>query len=155
MKVYGKNQILERLELQNRLSEMAQVPVWIEGLGGQYGIPANAQLAMNLCLEEVISNIIRHGYPRETNHFILVNFAMPHEGFCVFVVEDEAPRFNPLDGAELGALNQVDDPRVGGQGIRFLRRFADRLEYESTSTGNRLSIGFSVAGAAAPSEKRA
>ncbi len=34
--------------------------------------------------------------------------------------------------------------RVGGQGIRLLRHFADLLEYEPISTGNRLRIGFST-----------
>jgi len=148
MTVNGKNQVQDRLALRSRLSEMAQVPAWIEGLAGQYGIPDHIQLAMNLCLEEAVSNIIRHGYARDTERSIVLNFTMPREGFFVFAVEDEAPRFNPLDGPELGALNECDDPRVGGQGIRFLRRFADRLEYEPMPGGNRLLMGFSASGMA-------
>lgn len=152
MTANGKNPVQDQLALQSRLSEIAQVAAWIESLAKQYGIPENLQLAMNLCLEEVISNVIRHGYRAEADRFIHVKFAMPQEGLFVFVVEDEAPRFNPLDGPELSALNQFEDARVGGQGIRFLRRFADQIDYEPTHAGNRLRLGFSAAGIANPIE---
>jgi hypothetical protein len=57
-------------------------------------------------------------------------------------MEDEAPPFNPLAGPELSALHPDEDFRIGGQGIRFLRRFANVLEYEATPAGNRLRMGF-------------
>jgi hypothetical protein len=34
--------------------------------------------------------------------------------------------------------------RVGGQGIRLLRQFADKLDYEQLPTGNPFKIGFSA-----------
>ena len=74
---------------------------------------------MNLCLEEVVSNIILHGYGSEADRSVSVRFAMPQEGYFVFVVDDEGPRFNPLDAPELPALDPRDEVRVGGQGIRF------------------------------------
>jgi serine/threonine-protein kinase RsbW len=144
----GKDPTEERLTLQSRISELSQVPAWIERLGARHSIPGNIQFAMNLCLEEVLSNIIRHGYSGKPDHRILINFTRPRDGYFVYDVEDEAPQFNPLDAPEQPALNSLDDPREGGQGIRLLRRFADRLEYQATPTGNRLSIGFSLANSA-------
>jgi anti-sigma regulatory factor (Ser/Thr protein kinase) len=61
-------------------------------------------------------------------------------------VEDEAPSFNPLIAPELPELKPQDDIRVGGQGIRLLRRFTDALEYEPVPGGNRLRMGFSSVG---------
>lgn len=138
----------DRLDLQGQLSEMALFPAWIESLASQHGIPGEVQFAMNLCLEEAISNIIRHGYGVAIHRPVSVRFTMPREGCYVFVVEDEAPRFNLLDAPELPALNPHDEIRIGGQGVRLLRRIADTLEYEPTPTGNRLRIGFSTSGSA-------
>jgi anti-sigma regulatory factor (Ser/Thr protein kinase) len=106
------------------------------------------QLGINLCLEEVLSNVMRHGYSNDADRTVVVNFAVPRDGFFLFIVDDDAPHFNPLDSAELPALNSNDEARIGGQGIRFLRRFASTLEYESTPNGNRLSMGFSAEGPA-------
>lgn len=134
------------LDLQGQLSEIALFPAWIEYLASQHSIPSEVQFAINLCLEEAVSNIIRHGYGLAIRRPVSVHFTIPRAGYYVFVVEDEAPHFNPLDAPELPALNPSDEIRIGGQGIRLLRRFADTLEYERAPAGNRLRIGFSVAG---------
>jgi anti-sigma regulatory factor (Ser/Thr protein kinase) len=143
-----QEKFVDRLSLRGRLSEIAQVPAWIENLASRYSIPVEIQLGINLCLEEVVSNVMRHGYGNDADRTVVVNFAVPRDGFFLFVVEDEAPRYNPLDAAELPALNSSDDARIGGQGIRFLRRFASTLEYEPMPNGNRLSMGFSAEGPA-------
>jgi len=142
----GKHNSGEHLNLRSRLSDLAQIHVWIERLASQHSIPANMQFAMKLCLEEVISNIIRHGYSSNPDHSIAVQFESPLENQFVFVVEDEAPAFNPVASPELPALNALEDTPIGGQGIRLLRRFADALDYQATPKGNRLTIGFSKAG---------
>jgi anti-sigma regulatory factor (Ser/Thr protein kinase) len=49
-----------------------------------------------------------------------------------------------VDAPELPPINLLDEVQIGGQGIRLLRRFADTLEYRSTPTGNRLTIGFAA-----------
>jgi hypothetical protein len=43
---------------------------------------------------------------------------------------------------------RAESSGVGGQGIHFLRHFADKLEYELTPTGNRLRIAISAANSA-------
>jgi serine/threonine-protein kinase RsbW len=144
MIVNGTEQTRDHLALRSRLSDMAELPVWIEELASRYAIPAGVQFAMNLCLEEVISNIIRHGYSGETDRPVNVRFTAPSEGNFVFIVDDEAPPFNPVEAPESPMLNPLDEIRVGGQGIRLLHRFADALEYEPRPVGNRLCIGFSA-----------
>lgn len=142
----GNNANGERLDLRSRMSELTQVPSWIERLASHHPIPPNTQFAMNLCLEEVLSNIIRHGYVGQPDHPIGVRFAAPRDNYFVLVIEDQAPPFNPVAAPELPPISEREDVSVGGQGIRLLRRFADALEYEVTPTGNRLSIGFAAPG---------
>jgi len=141
----GKDSAVERLDLQSRISELARIAGWIETLAARHSISDQTQFAMNLCLEEALSNIIRHGYSSQPDHFITVSFVRPREDYYVFDVEDEAKLFNPMDGPEPPAINAADDAPAGRQGIRLLRRFADSLEYHATPKGNRLTIGFSAA----------
>lgn len=134
----------ERLTVGSRMSELAQIPVWIERLAPHYLIPGSVQFAMNLCLEEVLSNVIRYGYSNEPDHSVVVHFSNPCQGYFVLVVEDEAPLFNPLDVPELPAPSSLEENRLGGQGIHLLRQFADTIEHRPTPTGNRLTITFSA-----------
>jgi len=40
----------------DKLSEIARVPPWPESLAARHAIPSRVQFAMDLCLEEVLSN---------------------------------------------------------------------------------------------------
>ena len=136
----------EALHLRSRLEDLVLVPRWIESLASHYMIPGNTQYAMNLCLEEVLSNIIRHGYGNAPDRPILVRYTSGRDRFPTLVVDDEAPLFNPL-AFETGPIDEtLHRNRIGGLGIHLLRCFATAIEYEPTSSGNRLTMSFSTAG---------
>ena len=130
----------ERLFLRSKLSDIARLRAWIESLAWRHAIPENVEFAINLCLEEAVSNIILHGYDADSEGSVIVRFTMPRHDLFVFLVEDDARHFNPLN---VPTANLGSKARVGGQGIHFLRQFADELKYELTPTGNRLRIAFS------------
>ena len=135
----------DRLLLRSQLSDMAQLPCWIGSLASRHGIPKSTEFAINLCLEEAVSNIILHGYGDGVEGSVIVRFTMQQPDLFTFVIEDDARRFYPLDRPLLDSGRTV---RVGGQGIHFLREFAEDLKYEVTATGNRLRIVFSAANSA-------
>jgi anti-sigma regulatory factor (Ser/Thr protein kinase) len=136
-----------RLELPAKLSAMDRLPEWIEGVLQGRSIDDRMQFAIHLCLEEAVSNIIRHGYAGDGEQAVVTIgcVAMPG-GQLVFTIEDSAPRFNPLDAPDTPLLDADGEIPVGGRGIRLLRGFAGSLDYEATTTGNRLRIGFPVKG---------
>src|SRR5262249_51319875 len=130
----------ERLALRSQISELAQIYPWIDSLAVRHGIPEGTAFAMKLCLEEILSNVIRHGYSSEPGRPISVQFDTPRTGHFFFIIKDQPPPFNPGEAPELPAVNPIKG--LGGQGIRLLREFADTLEYFATQTGNQLRVGF-------------
>ncbi|HLH32037.1 MAG TPA: ATP-binding protein [Terriglobia bacterium] len=144
----------ERLVLGINPTEIARIHPWIERLAAQYSIPDPVQFAAGVCLEEVLSNILLHGYKDKTDGTVLVLFTAPREGYFVFAVEDETPHFNPLDLPEIPPLSPDGEMRIGGHGLRFLRTFADELTYEELPVGNRFRMVFdSVNGLNSSKEK--
>ena len=89
-----------------------------------------------------LSNITRYGYEGAPNREIVVRYSMPQTGVFLFIIEDEAPLFDPLTAPEPPIPISLEDTSVGGRGLRLLKQFADTLKYEATPTGNRLSISF-------------
>jgi anti-sigma regulatory factor (Ser/Thr protein kinase) len=141
----------DRLTLASEMSELSRLPGWIVDLAARYGIPETIQFAADLCLEEIVSNVIRHGYGGKPGHSLVVRFLIRPEALFVFVIEDQAPHFNPLELPEPFMPESLQDIRVGGQGIHLVRKFADAVEYEALETGNRLTMAFSAAKAAVSS----
>ena len=142
---------LDQIVLGSQLSEMERLPAWVESLVATHGIAESVAFAISLCLEEVVSNVIRHGYANKEGQFLTVDCSSPRPGSFLFTVEDDAPPFNPLEITPPPAIGQQDEGQIGGQGIRLLRGFSDLLEYEAKPGGNRLRIGFSNATAGSSS----
>ena len=146
MDSYDANADRERLTLKSRLSEITRVPPWLESLAALHAIPSRIQFAIDLCPEEVLSNIIRHGHSGESSHEIVIRYQTHRDGFFTFVVEDDAPLFNPLSIPRPPVPRTLEDMSEGGQGIRLLKQSADAIEYEPMSNGNRLIITFIAPG---------
>jgi serine/threonine-protein kinase RsbW len=134
----------QRLTIQSRLDDLELVWPWVESLAAEHAASAEMCFAIQLCLEEAVSNIIRHGYGSQPDGPITVDFATLR-GELIFTVEDQAPPFDPLalDAVEETTVPaSIDEIPLGGQGIPLLRRFAGSLAYERMPSGNRLTIGF-------------
>ncbi|SPE21013.1 putative anti-sigma regulatory factor, serine/threonine protein kinase [Candidatus Sulfotelmatomonas gaucii] len=136
-----------RLILQSRLSEIALLWPWVEALAAEYAMPSDTLFAVHLCLEEAVSNIIRHGYGEQPGHRITVDFSQENASSLFFAIEDQAPPFDPLGHPAVPAMpaaESIDRLEPGGHGIRLLRRFAGSLGYQRLANGNRLIIRFPI-----------
>jgi anti-sigma regulatory factor (Ser/Thr protein kinase) len=145
MTVDGVNRVGdELLTLRSEMEDLLLVPPWIEHLASEHAISDSLQFAMNLCLEEVLSNVIRHGYANKPGQPIFVRYKAGDDGSFLLIVDDQAPRFDPLAAEPSPVEETLEGIRIGGLGIRLLRSFAASLKYEPTPAGNRLSMGFSL-----------
>jgi anti-sigma regulatory factor (Ser/Thr protein kinase) len=145
-----------RLTLKGQLDELAVVLPWVQTLAAHYALPADTQFAIELCLEEALSNIIRHGYRGQASQSISIACAVERAPSgveneaareLVFTIEDHAPPFNPLAQfavAPISAPVSFDDFPPGGQGIRLMLKFASRLAWQQLPGGNRLCIAFAL-----------
>lgn len=144
MTSYGAERTSEELLiLQSELGNLALISPWIERMACTHSISAHTKFAMNLCLEEILSNIIRHGYADEPGHNIAVRYSRIDKSNFQIVIEDQAPPFNPLTAEVPPIEDTLEGKREGGLGIRLFKNFVGNAKYEATPAGNRLSILFS------------
>ena len=105
-----------------------------------YAIPEKSVFDIQLCLEEGISNVIRHGYAGDAGRPICVEFR-PDRDALVFTIEDVAPHFQP-SAASAPAPASLEEFKPGGLGIPLMRQFAQRVTWEPLAIGNRLTLEF-------------
>ena len=145
--ISGENTVMPepRLTMGSRFEDLTLLWNWVEAQAAEYGIPSETEYAIQLCLEEAVSNIIRHGYRGRPHLAITVDCVAPAgEQEILFTVEDQAPPFDPLAAAEMPIPTSIDEIPDGGRGIRLLRGFAGSLAYQRLPGGNRLTIGFAM-----------
>ena len=105
-------------------------------------LPGQADLAfkVNLCLEEIIANIILHGLAGAPDHEIRVRMSCTGARLEV-PVEDDAPRYDPFaqaPGPDLGL--DVERRPVGGLGVHLVKTLMDRVRAEHDGAGNRIVL---------------
>ena len=101
------NKAEARLTLKSQIQDLALLWPWLDALALEYKIPANTLFAINLCLEEAISNVIRHGYAGQPNNTITVDCTPAAENWLTFIVEDSAPHFAPADSDPATARESI------------------------------------------------
>ena len=102
-------------------------------------LPAGPRYWCELVFEEVVSNIIRHGYVDDRPHEVSVTLEQRGNDLELQFEDDGVP-FDPREPV----ASPVDHPRDsdgGGRGLHLLRSVATDIEYERTpEERNRLTV---------------
>ena len=95
--------------------------------------------AVRLALEEVITNIVVHGYAGGPPG--PVRLSVRHEPRAlVFTVSDNARPFDPGTAAAPDLTSGWEERRVGGLGWHLVRQMMDEVRYEAAPGENRLTL---------------
>ena len=95
--------------------------------------------AVNLILEEILMNIIRHGYDDEDSHEIEVQIELEEEEVALTVIDD-GREFNPLTIPGPDRSKSAMDRLEEGLGLQFVRHMRNAMEYRREGDKNILSI---------------
>ena len=107
----------------------------------EMGAGDRAIYLVELAFDELLNNVIRHGFRGSHPRPIDVRAAVGDE--IVFVVEDDGPPFNPLEVPEPDRPASLEEALPGGWGISLVRNAASRMEYERLPDRNRVVVHIS------------
>jgi serine/threonine-protein kinase RsbW len=125
------------IKLSNILSELERVNEALAQFRRRYGLSPKVAHDLNLALEEILTNIIYHGYTDDRKHEIYVRLKV-RLGTVVAEVEDDGRPFDPLAATEPDITKPVEERTVGGLGIYLVRKLMDGLEYKRQGDRNLL-----------------
>jgi len=104
------------------------------------GIVARTMNRVEVVLEELLSNLIRHGH--NVNSIMVA--AGYRTGSIDLVVEDDGDAFDPLGKPDPDPFTSLADAPLGGLGIALVRRLTCAASYDRVGTGaaarNRVSV---------------
>ena len=121
-------------------AETERLGLWLKTLADAAAWPADLASAVELCLDEVVTNIAMHGGSAAGDIAIEID----HDAVAfIACIEDGGPPFDPT--AEKQPLPQsLDEAKIGGLGLVLVRRLSTEMRYERIGGRNRLTLRFNL-----------
>lgn len=93
-----------------------------------------------LALQEMVTNVLRHGYRLDESRPVEVRFDLREDSFQV-TLRDRGPAFDPTrHGDAAGGEDESMPTSCGGFGITIVRQVMDRVEYARIDGWNTLRL---------------
>lgn len=138
--VHGRAKNPRRAVFQARLSELARVKGFLEQFCAEEGLSRDRSLRLNVVLEELFVNTVKHGYRGDGDAPVWVSLAAEPAGLSV-TYEDTAPPFNPYAWLSAGSPDSTGALlKVGGLGVLLTRELAATRDYAYVFGRNRIRL---------------
>jgi anti-sigma regulatory factor (Ser/Thr protein kinase) len=130
-----------QLVMQARMEQLPDLEHWVARLGAEQLLSPVLMHRIDLCLTELVSNVIHYGYPDGKPGTVRIRFRREPERI-VICMEDDGTPFDPTAYVPAGLPTSLPDADTGGRGIRLVRHFADELHHLASAAGNQLTLVF-------------
>ena len=128
------------LVLKNEIAELRRLAEAIESHGAFRGWSMKWIANATLSLDELVTNTISYGYVDTDEHEIRITFTEQDRALTV-VLEDDGIAFNPFLEAAVPDLEaSVEERRIGGLGVYFVKSLMDQVSYERRDEWNRITL---------------
>ncbi len=130
-------------ELKNDCSELETLRQHVKNFGQFAGLAEDYIFEINLCLDELFSNIVSYGFADDRQHLVQFTLQMAEDGLIIDV-EDGGLPFNPLDKREPRIPIDPRKIKIGGLGIHIVKKLTDEMCYQRNHCKNHLTLKKSI-----------
>lgn len=116
-------------EIRDMVAEVAR--------GG--GFSEKSIYSLQLAADEAASNIIEHAYEGEADASLFMTCDIKGDQI-VITMRDTGKSFNPSSVKEPNLKADLSERQIGGLGVYLMRKLMDTVHYESSRSGNLLTM---------------
>jgi anti-sigma regulatory factor (Ser/Thr protein kinase) len=129
------------LSIRNDDRELSRMSRWFRGFAAESDISADRAADLELCLNELVTNIIHHAYEDDLDHEIRIALERA-PGEIRTTIEDDGRPFDLLKSVLPEPARSLDRATIGGWGIPIVRALVDHIVHERVDGKNRLTLAF-------------
>lgn len=126
-------------KIQNTYSEIEQVCTEVNTLAKNNSFSEQLIFCLNVCLEEMLTNIVKYGYDDKSSHEIEVRLEIANEIITLTIIDD-GHEFNPLTAEHPDMDTDIKHRQVGGIGIFLTCKMSNKMTYVRKEDKNILKI---------------
>jgi len=135
-----------RLDLRARLDNLVEICDFVGGSALELGLTGLAVEDIKVCVDEVATNIVKHGYGNEEGGLSVEVFREAND--VVVKIVDQAPPFDPNLAPTPDLTLPLHDRPVGGMGVHLIKTLTDSISCNiGMDGGNELVLRKKIAGA--------
>ena len=131
------------LEIQADPQEFRRASSWLRESGAALAVPEEQLDRLELCLNEVLANLVEHGGEATAQHPIQLQLeaVQPTDGCgAQLVVSDRGEPFDSGQASVKPIPGSLDEASPGGLGLRLVKAFSDAMAYRCLEGRNELRI---------------
>ena len=121
------------------LREVDRLNRVIRQFGDLHEVPSRVLYAVNLALDEVVTNVVRHAFKDAKEQEVIARVSAT-SGEVTTEVSDTGRAFNPLDVPPPNLDAPLSERTLGGLGIHLVRSLMDSIEYRRDGEKNVLTM---------------
>jgi len=127
------------IRLPVAVSEIEKLNALVRRFGELHEVPSRALYAVNLALDELVTNTILYGFDDPENQEFEVRLDVSGTELRG-ELRDGGRVFNPLEVPPPNLDAPLQEREVGGLGLHLVRSLMDRLEYRREGVKNVLTL---------------
>jgi anti-sigma regulatory factor (Ser/Thr protein kinase) len=123
-----------------RMDKLRALRQFLEAFCSEAGVTQDHCLRLNLVLEELFTNTVRHGHRGDSDAPVWVTLSATPEALKL-TYEDSAPPFNPYGKPpDASPDTTLEMRKIGGLGLLLTRKLAASREYAYLYGRNRIRL---------------
>ncbi len=128
-----------QLELKPDSTALVQLASAVERFAEEAGLPLPLAMQLNLVLDELVTNTIDYGFAGREDGYIRIELH-GEAGRLRVDLQDNGVPFDPTAVPPPDLESDLEQRRVGGLGLHFVRELMERVEYCHEAGENRLRL---------------
>ena len=127
------------ISLVNDLKEVARTAEQIDEFCASQDIASEVAYAINLALDEILTNTISYGYADDAPHQIEISIHPEAEALVIVIVDDSAAfDLSNAPTPDVGA--SLEERPLGGLGLFLVHQMMDSVEYRREEGRNVVTL---------------
>ena len=132
------------------IDDISAAAQWVEKIAADQQFPEEIVFALQVCLEELLTNVVRHGGAKSSGDLSEVPVPPLNVEISIstgaqrisMTVEDNGKPFDVVNAPAHRIDQPLDEVQPGGLGILLIRNFASSIAYVQAGLGNRVIVEF-------------
>jgi phosphoserine phosphatase RsbU/P len=131
--------VVETVVIHNHTADLDAIEAVLDRLAERAGLPLETMAQIRVVCDEVLANVISHGFPDGAEHEIEVRVALAGRRLVLTVSDDGVP-FDPLAAPPPDTSLPLERRAIGGLGIHLVRQLVDEVTYGRRGDRNVLTL---------------
>lgn len=127
------------IRIEADVREIERLNRLVRQFGELHDVPSRTLYAVNLALDELVTNVVLYGFSDPSGQQVLVKLVTAGSEL-VASVHDNGKPFNPLDVKPPDLNAPLEDRELGGLGVHLVRSLMDHVSYARENDQNVLTV---------------